>query len=124
MQRLVPEPEQCLALASIEGEFDAMVFNAVFAMLYGTGMLLRELLGLRLMDVLAGERTRIEIGGFRARTLPLPKGAADRLGGQATRPRRNRDLPVHAGCQGKTRNNRARARPTRVTARPKGANYQ
>jgi site-specific recombinase XerC len=95
MQRLVPEPEQCLALASIEGEFDAMVFNAVFAMLYGTGMLLRELLGLRLMDVLAGERTRIEIGGFRARTLPLPKGAADRLalvlGAIGARPS---DLPI------------------------------
>jgi site-specific recombinase XerC len=79
MQQLVLEPEQCIALISIEGGFDAAVFNAVFAMLYGCGMLLRELLELRLTDVLAGERMRIVIGGIRARTLPLPKGAADRL---------------------------------------------
>jgi integrase/recombinase XerC len=79
MHRIVPEPEQCLALASMEGGFDALVFNAVFAALYGCGLFLSELLDLCPRDVLPAERMRIEIGGTRARTLPLPKGTADRL---------------------------------------------
>jgi integrase len=79
MQRHFPGPEQCLALASLEGEFDTQVFNAAFAMLYGCGMLLRELMELRPRDCMVGERMRIEIGGFRPRTLPVPKGATDRL---------------------------------------------
>jgi integrase len=79
MHRIVPKPEQCLALVSMEGGFDAMVFNAVFATLYGCGLFLSELLDLCRRDVLAGERMRIEIGGSRARTLPLPKGTKDRL---------------------------------------------
>jgi site-specific recombinase XerC len=95
MQRNVPQPEQCLALASLEGEFDTLVFNAAFAMLYGCGMLLRELMELRPKDCVVGERMRIEIGGFRTRTLPVPKGAANRLklvlGAIGARPN---DLPI------------------------------
>jgi site-specific recombinase XerC len=79
MARFVPEPEQCIALASIDGSADAMAFNAAFGVLYGTGILLCELRDLRPIDVSGEERTRVAIGGSRARILPLPKGAADRL---------------------------------------------
>jgi site-specific recombinase XerC len=78
MQRLVPGPEQCLKLVSFDG-VDASAFNTAYALLYGTGMQLRELLGLRPMDVSVTERMRLEIQGLRARTLPVPRGAANRL---------------------------------------------
>ena len=79
MPRFIPFPEQCIALASFDDRSSATSFNAAFGVLYGTGMLLGELLGLRRIDVTILERMRLEVSGFRARTLPVPKGAADRL---------------------------------------------
>jgi site-specific recombinase XerD len=79
MARFIPDPEQCVQLVSIEGGFEEQIFNAALGMLYGTGMLPRELLELRPRDIWSGERMRIEIGGSRARRVPVPSGAANRL---------------------------------------------
>src|ERR1700754_1770315 len=95
MIRFVPEPEQCIAIASTDDQPDALAYNAAFAVLYGGGMFVCELLDLRPIDILGGERTRVEIVGSRARTVPLPKGTADRLAllFGAVGPRPN-DVPI------------------------------
>jgi site-specific recombinase XerD len=79
MSRFLLQPEHCIALASFDGNSNAIAFNAAFGVLYGTGMLRSELLALRACDILVGERTRLHVRGSRERTLPLVGGAADRL---------------------------------------------
>ncbi|APG12034.1 hypothetical protein BKD09_27225 [Bradyrhizobium japonicum] len=79
MPRFIPSSAQCIALSSFEDRPDAALFNAAFGLLYGTGMYLNEMLLLRPIDVAFAERMRLLISGFRARTLPVPTGAADRL---------------------------------------------
>lgn len=79
MPRFLPSSEHCIALSSFDGRPDAALFNAAFGLLYGTGMYLNEMLGLRRIDIAIAERMRLDISGFRARKLPVPKGAADRL---------------------------------------------
>ena len=79
MPRFIPTSEQCIALSSCDDRPDAALFNAAFGLVYGTGMYLNEMLVLRRIDVAIAERMRLQISGFRARTLPVPKGAAHRL---------------------------------------------
>jgi site-specific recombinase XerD len=79
MVRFALQPEHCIALASFEGGSSPVAFNAGFGLLYATAMLLSEMLAVRPCDIVAGERTRLEVRGSRKRTLPLAKGASDRL---------------------------------------------
>ncbi|MDA9396254.1 hypothetical protein WN73_37690 [Bradyrhizobium sp. CCBAU 45394] len=79
MPRLIPSPEQCVAIFSFDDCPDADLYNAALALLYGCGPSMSEVLKLRRCDILIGERMRLSIAGSSSRVLPVPKGSADRV---------------------------------------------
>lgn len=79
MQQLIPSAAQCIAIVSFDDRADAYLYNAAFALLYGCGMFNSEVLDLKRGDVAISHRTLLTVLGTRARTLPVPKGASERL---------------------------------------------